>query len=155
MKSHDQIELLKWVASVHHSWQWSLANTKRTTGFTCEYLSLVSYYSRVEKVHDRNYLRAFLTRQLSLVSSILSCRTSPTHELNANSSRHESLLTFFVNLDVSCTVVLNSSVLWSVVSKQLYLQWVWKAEFILHPCQGTYYPAAHNQQTTNAILISY
>ena len=59
-------------------WQWSLASTKCTTGFTREYLSLVSYYSWVEKVHDGNYSRAFSIRQLSLASSILSCRTSPT-----------------------------------------------------------------------------
>ena len=37
MKSHNQILLL---TSIHHS----LASAKRTTGFTREYLPLVSYY---------------------------------------------------------------------------------------------------------------
>ena len=33
-----------------------------------------------------------------------SCCTSPARELSSNFSRHDALLAFFVNLDVSCTV---------------------------------------------------
>ena len=81
------------------------SHIKHTTGFAREHLPLVSYYSQVyTKVHDRSYSLVFLTRQLSLVSSVLLVSHEPNTQVILKFSQGTS--TFFVNLDVKCTVVI-------------------------------------------------
>ena len=80
-----------------------LTSNKPTTGFIREYLPLVSYYFQAQKCTTEvtcDYLQLICNLSRAVYSS---SSTSPTHEL---SSWHGGLHTFFVNLDMSCTIKL-------------------------------------------------
>ena len=49
-------------------------------------------------MQDRNYSRVFSTCQLSLTSNIVSCRTSPTHELNVKFLKAQIVTLVFCKL---------------------------------------------------------
>ena len=74
------------------------------TGFTCEYLPLASYYSRVQKCTTGVTTSTFN-------SSVIAHKQCIPHVAQAqhasdfqNFSLHDGLHAFFVNLDMSCTV---------------------------------------------------
>ena len=97
-------------------------STKRMTGFTHAHLSLVSDYlwvlssqqdSLMSIYHSSVITRKYKSaRQELLVSHsqavYFSCCMSSTQSYFQIFSRHEVLLTSFVNLDMSCTVNCNS-----------------------------------------------
>ena len=90
------------------------------TGFTHEYYMRDRIHSRVlrvrhdsltsiqlllasTKLHNRSYSTVFSTCQQSWVVCF-SCHMSQHASYLQNFSRHKVLLTFFVNLDVNCTI---------------------------------------------------
>ena len=86
------------------------ASIKHTTGFTHEYLPLVSYYSEIQKVQNRSYSWVFSNHQQSLASSVLLMSHKPkTRVIFKFSWGTKCYSCFFVNLDVSCTVCLQTN----------------------------------------------
>ena len=78
--------------------QWLLASIKCTTGFTCKYLSLVSYYLRV-----KNCMTGVICEYFQLVSNrsqavYFPCCMSLTHELSSNFLEAWSITCVFCKL---------------------------------------------------------
>ena len=74
------------------------------TGFTCEYLPLASYYSRVQKCMTEGTASTFNSSVIAHEQCI--SRVTKAQQVSdfQNFSRHDGLHTFFGNLDMSCTV---------------------------------------------------
>ena len=113
-------------------------STRCMTGFTQVLLPLVSDYLRVlharqdsltnTKLHNRSYLWVFSTCQQSLTSSVLLMLRAQRTRCLQNFLRHDVLLAFFVNLDVSCTVWLFYTHVYRLEIISTCLETVWEHE---------------------------
>ena len=74
------------------------------TGFTCEYLPLASYYSRVQKCMTGVTASTFNSSVIAHEQCIPRVVQAQHASDFQNLSRHVGLHTFFVNFDMSCTV---------------------------------------------------
>ena len=74
------------------------------TGFTCEYLPLVNYYSSVQKCMTGVTVNTFNSSVTAHEQCILHvAQAQHTSDLQ-NFLRHDGLHALFVNMDISCTV---------------------------------------------------
>ena len=75
------------------------------TGFTCQYLPLASYYSRVQKCTTGVTVSTFNLSVIAYDQCIPRVAQAQHTSDFQNFLKHDGLHAFFVNLDMSCSIV--------------------------------------------------
>ena len=95
----------KFYSHAFTSFQWLLTSIMRTTEFTREYSVITRKYKSAQQELLASIFNSSAITREQCTSHVARAKHSSYLQ---NFSRHKSLLAFFVNLDVSCTVTLYS-----------------------------------------------